>query len=108
MELTIKIFCGNIKQWNKLNGMTPLDQVKQAAEEIEYAKHLTETLKTLDIDKVLRYHTNLYDFVNALCCLANKNGIKYEIFWDMELSHINKVFKEWDKSYELLNKLLKE
>ena len=107
MEIIIKIFCGNVKQWDKLNGMTPLDQVQQAAEEIEYAKHLTEALKTLDIDKVLRYHNNLPEFTSALYYLAEKNSIKCEIYWDGELSTLESVFDEWNKSYDLLNKFLK-
>lgn len=108
MEITIQIFCGNIKQWEKLNGMTPLDQIKQAAKEIERAKNLAEALKTIDIDKFLRYDTNLPDFVSALCGLAEKNNIRCEIYWDNKLSTLEDVFDQWNKSYDLLDKLLEE
>lgn len=75
--------------------------------EVEYANRI---IKEFNIRKQenLIFYSNSPDFVSAIFYLAEKNNISCELYLDKKLSSLEDIFDSFNKSYDLLDKLLEQ
>ena len=106
MDKKIKIYCGenecgNLKTNQQKGNIFEFHPVYQ----FERARKIIKDFNNIHQERLI-YSSNSPDFVSSLYYMAEQKNIPVELYLNGELSTLENIFEDWNRSYYLLDKEL--
>lgn len=106
MEKIIKVYCGE-NECGNLNCNQAKGYIYEfhPVFQFERARKIIREFNDINQERLI-YSSNSPDFVSSLYYMAEQKNIPIELYLNGELSTLEDVFGDWNRSYDLLDKEL--